>query len=122
MLLLLFRPFSGVGGPPPPPPPAVVEPSGVRKKVFRVRRADFSSQKNYELALKAALAEANLAILRSDEVPQVSEPLKAKPRLVVTDTAIKVSPRELAALQHAAEMEEMELLNLFITVIEDEWE
>jgi hypothetical protein len=121
-LLLLFRPFGGVGGPPPPVIPPVVAPSGVKRKLFRVRRADFSSQRNYEAALRAALLEANVVTVPGEE--PLAKPVREKPapRIVITDTAIKVSAADMVALQRASEMEELELLELFINVIEDDWE
>lgn len=110
-------------------PPVVipdVPSSGVRKgggKRRIVRRADFSSQENYAFALRAALLDANFGI-RPDDEPQKPEPAparKARP-IVVTDTAIKVSAADMAALQLATEMEELEMLDMFLTVIEREWE
>jgi hypothetical protein len=109
--------------------PAVVAPSADagrgRKRIFRVRRSDFSSQETYELALKAALAEANLAIL-SDREPEPEEnqepPKPRKKRIVVTDTAMKVSVSDLLAIQQATEMEEIQVLEMLVNLIEDEWE
>lgn len=112
---------------PPPPPPPVVTDVGVRKKVFRVRRADFSSQKNYEFALRAALLQANFAIRPSDEPPAVErKPAKIgvvpldKSLSAAMDTEIKVSAEQFAKLQRAVELEEVELLELFINIIESE--
>ena len=96
-----------------------VTPSGIpaKRPLFRVRRADFSSQKNYEAALKAALAGANVFIAPTVEEP----PEKIKTRkFKASDTAITASPADLLALQQAAEMDEIELLNLFVRVIEDD--
>ena len=104
--------------------PVVVTPSlgAGKRKLFRVRRGDFSSQKNYEFALRAALLEANVAI-RPDDEP-IIEPVEKKipNKFVVTDRAIKVKAVDMAALQYASEMEEQALLELFINVIESECE
>lgn len=106
------------------PPPVVVvvdqvTSAGIKRRPFRVRRADFSSQENYELALKAAIAGAGMV-----ELPELVEaPVKkAKPKIVVKDTAIKVSAESLLALQAAAEMDEIELIKTFIRAIESEYE
>lgn len=104
--------------------------SGIRKKLFRVRRADFSSQKNYEFALRAALLDANFAVRPSDDQPIVPRGTKSvkfetvpldKSLAAVMDTEIKVSAEKFAVLQRAAEMEELEMFELFITIIESEW-
>ncbi len=83
----------GVGG---------VRGHGKKRKI--VRRADFSSQENFELALKASLADATLAY--------AAEP--------VADTQIKVSAEALVALQAAPDMDEAELVQMFIYAIESE--
>lgn len=103
--------------------PAASTQGGVRKgRRYRVRRADFSSQKAYEYALRQALFESNFGIVPDDvETPaRVRAKLKVKgdsaPKL--TDTAIELSAADMAKLQAAAEMEEQELLMLFINIIE----
>ncbi len=119
--------FSSSAPPPPPPPPVITTAGGVRKtgRKYRVRRADFSSQKAYEFALRQALLESNFGIVPDDEPAPVREQtkkLKVKgdvaPKL--TDTAIELSAADMAKLQAAAEMEEKEMLLLFIEVIEEE--
>jgi len=101
--------------------PSTVLGGGVKKRV-RVRRSDFSSQENYEYALRAALLDAQVAIRPDDEpVPQPVEKI-LKPKIIVTDRALKVSAKDMAQLQYASEMEEQALIQLFIKVIEDEWE
>ena len=112
--------------PPPPPPPVIIGISGVRKGggKRRVRRADFSSQKAYEFALRQALLESDFGIVPDDVETPARE--KAKARLKVkgdaapklTDTAIELSAADMAKLQAAAQMEEMALLELFINIIE----
>ena len=91
-------------GVPTPPPPVITRPGGVKRKPFRVRRSDFSSEENYKLALKAALAGASLA-----QAP-------------VTDTVIKVSPKQLFKLQEAPKLDEKKLIAAFIKAIESEYE
>ena len=96
----------------------------------RVRRADFSSQANYEYALRAALLEANFAIRPEDASAPIREKAKAQktrykakgdvsPRL--PDTAIPVSAESMAKLQAARDMEEAEMLIAFIKIIEAEY-
>ena len=118
-------------------PPVIVVPpeaerppiSGVKRRVARVRRADFSTQAAYELALKMAMADARFAVVPFVEPPRVSpEPRKDKSKPVPVDASlakdldreIKVSAADYAKLQQAAEMEEIEMLKLFVMVIEED--
>jgi len=96
--------------------PVIVD-TGVKRKPIRVRRSDFSSQSNYEAALKAAMAGQFITEIE----PEPVKPVQKKPKIVVTDTAIKVSAEALLALQKAADMEEMELIKTFIEAIESEY-
>ena len=113
--------------PPTPPTPVITVPGGVRKgggKRYRVRRADFSSQKAYEFALRQALLESNFGVVPDD----IETPARAKAKLRVKgdkapqlpDTAIELSATDMAMLQAARQMEEMALLELFINIIEEE--
>jgi len=114
------------------PPVVVVEPSGVRRRPFRVRRADFSSQENYELALRAALSDAKFAIRELQDEPSVQEKPKrgkSKAKAIPVDKSlsadmdreIRVSADAFVELQRAAELEEREMLLLFIKTIEEDW-
>ena len=96
-------------------------PSGVKRR-RRVRRADFSTQANYEAAIRAALLEADFIIGEDKPETVEAKPVIRQKKLVVTDTAIKVSPADMARLQRISEMEEVEMLKFFIKLIEDEWE
>lgn len=125
----LYGSFAGKSPSVEPPPVIVVSttertPSGVKKRI-RVRRADFSSQENYEFALRAALSDAQFAVREEKAVQkEVLSPPKriAKPKeKPATDTAIKISAVDFAALQQASEMDEVKLIKLFIDIIESEW-
>ena len=94
--------------------------SGVKRKPVRIRRADFSSQKNYEFALRAALLGATSGIVEDDEPPVVKP--RPKPKLVVTDTNIKVSAKAMAELQRLAEVDEVKMLEYFVKIIDEEWD
>ena len=78
-------------------PIAEVAKTGVKKRPIRVRRADFSSQENYEFALRAAMLNADFATIERE--PEVEKPKPKRKKVVVTDTAIKVSAEAMAKLQ-----------------------
>jgi hypothetical protein len=113
---------------PPVTPPIGVSKGKHAKRQFRVRRADFSSQAAYEFALRTALLGADFAIRPFDEEP-VAERKAELPQFIPLDkslsaemdTEIKISAAAFEKLQRAAEMDEIELLHLFITVIESEY-
>lgn len=104
--------------------PVVIAPStgAGRGRMFRVRRSDFSSKENYEYALRAALLGANVAIRPDDDPVPPPAQKKFKNKVVVTDRTMKVSAKDMAALQYATDMEEEKLLEFFINMIESEWE
>ena len=97
---------------------AATQQTGVKKRQIRVRRADFSSQANYEFALRAAMLNADFATIEHEPEVQRTKPKPKK--IVVTDTAIKVSAEAMAKLQAASEMDEMELIQLFIQIIDED--
>lgn len=122
--------FTDAGGTPPEPPTQIPTPevAGVKRR-FRVRRQDFSTQEAYELALRAALADSQFANYERviDEVQSKQKP-KPQPQKALPldkslsndlDREIKTSEADFARLQRAAEMEERELILMFIKVIED---
>lgn len=100
--------------------PAAALPSGVRsgraaRRKIRVRRADFSSQENYEFALRAALRDANFAIREDLEAPrpervtqrpppQASRP--QRPQAKIADTQIEVTQAMASALREALERDD----------------
>ena len=98
-------------------PVVEVSTTGIKKRQIRVRRADFSSQANYEFALRAAMLNADFATIEHEPEVQRTKPKPKK--IVVTDTAIKVSAEAMAKLQAASEMDEMELIQLFIKIIDE---
>ncbi len=133
--LVLFSFFDGASAGEVTPPvvvvPDVAAPaiSGVKRRPYRVKRSDFSSQEAYELALKMAMAEARFAVVPApDEVVPPPPREKRQQKRVVgvdkslsLDTDIKLSHAEFLRLQKAADMEEMELLAMFVKMIEDRW-
>ena len=117
--------------PPEPPviPPIIVVPSGVKRR-YRVRRSDFSTQENYEIALRMALQGAHFTVLEHEEEPpkppaEISSDLfqpKDKGRIAemlvraIEDDYPIGTQEQILALQKP--MTEMELLALFLTIVE----
>ena len=96
-----------------------------KRPLFRVRRSDFSSQKNYELALKAAMAEARFTTAPPEEkivipTPKPQKKIVVKPK--VTDTQIELKPADQVLLQKIADdpAEELKLIEFIINLIESE--
>ncbi len=88
--------------PPVIPPPTIV--SGVKRKPYRVRRSDFSTEENYRLALKAAFAGATHSFAEEVKTQQTK---KAK--------TIKV-------VQAKTQIDDPGLIMAFIKAIESEYE
>jgi hypothetical protein len=98
--------------------------SGVKKRrPYRVRRADFSSDETYQLAIKAALADSTFAVraITPDELPVVvARKAPRLPKTIPLDNSLsieEVSPRERERL----EREEQKLIIGFIEAIERDW-
>ncbi len=125
----LFNGFSPSGSTTPP-----VIASGVKRR-YRVRRADFSTQENYEIALRMALQGAHFTVreevepkaqpkprARTEPPPKTQEPPKDKGRIAemlvraIEDDYQIGTQEQILALQKP--MTELELLALFLTIVE----
>ncbi len=78
---------------------------GVKRKPVRVRRSDFSSEENYRLALKAALAGAYT----------IADPAEAP-----IAKAVKVKTVNVPTVK--TQIDDPALIQAFITAIESEYE
>lgn len=122
--------YGGTVVPPTPTPEVSVVQSGVRKRRYRVRRSDFSSQENYEAALRMALLDSNFSIVAATETVEEPKPRTRRKIGAVPvdkslsaqlDTEIRISAEKFASLQRAAEMEEVELMMAFMLAIEEDF-
>lgn len=99
--------------------------AGIRRRV-RVRRADFSTQEGYELALKAAASEAGLTYIPSKE-PHVQKPNRKRISTVPVDKSLSIDS-EIMSVQETErkrkrkeEQEDLELLVSMVKVIDEAW-
>lgn len=87
------------------------QPSGVGGRKYRVRRSDFTNDETYQLALRAALNNANFAVRKFDDVELVIAPIAAKSKVQARIAVVE-------NMSKADVFNEMELLQIWMVLDE----